>query len=62
MGKAKLVGNFKPYLPNSRADMRRTKQFRRNREYTDRHEEVMAAKREMLEIRRMEAMKRGTTD
>ena len=56
MGKAKLVGHFKPYLPNSRADMRRTKQFRRNREYTDRHEEVMAAKREMLEIRRMEEM------
>lgn len=60
MGKAKLVGHFKPYLPNSRADMRRTKQFRRNREYTDRHEEVITAKREMLEIRRMEAMKRGS--
>lgn len=59
MGKAKLVGHFKPYLPNSRADMRRTKQFRRNREYTDRHEEVMAEKREMLGIRRMEEMKRG---
>lgn len=59
MGKAKLVGHFKPYLPNSRADMRRTKQFRRNREYTDRHEEVMAEKREMMEIQRMEAMKRG---
>jgi hypothetical protein len=59
MGKAKLVGHFKPYLPNSRADMRRTKQFRRNREYTDRHEEVMAEKREILEIRRMEAVKRG---
>ena len=58
MGKAKLVGHFKPYLPNSRADMRRTKQFRRNREYTDRHEENMAAKREMLETRRMEEMKR----
>ena len=40
--------------------MRRMKQYRRNREYTDRHEEVMAAKREERQIREMEAMKRGT--
>ena len=51
MGKAKMVGQFKPFLPNSRADMRRVKQYRRNREYTDRHEEVMAAKRELRYIR-----------
>lgn len=31
----------------------------RNREYTTRHEEVMAAKREERQIREMEAMKRG---
>lgn len=31
-----------------------------NREYTTRHEEVMAAKREERQIREMEAMKRGT--
>lgn len=37
------------------AGMRR----QRNREYTTRHEEVMAAKREERQIREMEAMKRG---
>ena len=31
----------------------------RNREYTTKHEEVMAAKREERQIREMEAMKRG---
>lgn len=41
MGKAKMVGQFRPFLPNSRADMRRVKQYRRNREYTDRHEAAL---------------------
>ena len=59
MGKAKMVGQFRPYLPNSRADMRRMKQYQRNREYTDRHEEVMAEKREERQIRELEEMKRG---
>ena len=58
MGKAKLLGQFKPFLPNSRADMRRVKQYRRNREYTDRHEEVMAAKRKLRYIRECEERKR----
>ena len=58
MGKAKLVGQFKPFLPNSRADMRRVKQYRRNREYTERHEEVMATKRELRYIRECEERKR----
>lgn len=58
MGKAKMLGQFKPFLPNSRADMRRMKQYRRNREYTDRHEEVMAAKRELQYIRECEERKR----
>ena len=31
----------------------------RNREYTTKHEEVMAAKREERQIREMEEMKRG---
>ena len=60
MGKAKLVGRFRSYLPNSRADMRRQKLYCRNREYTDRHEEVMAAKREERQIRELEELKRGT--
>lgn len=59
MGKAKMVGQFKPYLPNSRADMRRMKQYKRSREYTTKHEEVVAAKREERQIREMEEMKRG---
>lgn len=58
MGKAKMVGQFKPFLPNSRADMRRVKQYRRNREYTDRHEEVMAAKRELRNTKQCEEEKR----
>ena len=32
----------------------------RNREYTTKHEEVMAAKREAHQIREKEEMKRGT--
>lgn len=58
MGKAKMVGQFRPFLQNSRADMRRVKQYRRNREYTDRHEEVMAAKRELRYIQKCEEEKR----
>ena len=46
MGKAKMVGQFKPYLPNCRADMRRMKQYKRSREYTTRHEGVISEKRE----------------
>ena len=57
MGKAKMVGQFKPFLPNSRSDMRRRKQYTRNREYTDRHEEVMAEKRELRYIRECEERK-----
>ena len=59
MGKAKLVGRFRPFLPNARADMRRQKLYRRNREYTDRHEEIMAVKREERQIRELEEMKHG---
>lgn len=58
MGKAKMLGQFKPFLPNSRADMRRVKQYRRNREYTDRHEEVMAAKQELRHTKQCEERKR----
>ena len=59
MGRPRMIGQFKPYLPNSRADMQRVKQYRRNREYTDKHEEVMAAKREEQQLREMEEMKRN---
>ena len=58
MGKAKMIGQFKPYLPNSRADMRRKKQYQRNREYTDKHEKVMEEKREDRFIRECEELKK----
>lgn len=60
MGKPRIIGQFKPSLPNNRADMRRQKLYRRSREYTDRHEEIMAAKREKRQIQELEEMKRGT--
>lgn len=59
MGKPKMIGQFKPFTPNSRADMRRVKQYRRNREYTGRHGEIMAAKREERQSLEMEEIKRG---
>lgn len=58
MGKAKMIGQFKPYLPNSRADMRRPKQHIRNREYTDRREAALQESREKQFIREQEAWKR----
>lgn len=59
MGKAKMIGQFASCTPNSRADMRRAKAWKRNREYTDKHEEVMAAKREEQQLRELEKMKNG---
>lgn len=58
MSKPKMIGKLRPYTPNNRMDMRRMKQYRRNREYTDRHEEIMTAKREARQIRELEAIKR----
>ena len=58
MGKAKMIGSFRPYLPNSRADMRKKKLYQHNREYTDKHEEVMAVKREERFMRECEEFKR----
>lgn len=55
MGKAKMIGQFRPYLPSSRADMRRMKQFRRNREYTDKHQSTLERSREKKLIREKEA-------
>lgn len=55
MSKAKLVGQFKPFLPNSRADMRRVKQYRRSREYAGRHEAALDQSREKRLMREKEA-------
>lgn len=60
MGKAKTIGQFKTFLPNSRADMRRRKQYRRSREYTAHHEEIMESKRETRRIKEMVAQKCST--
>lgn len=54
MGKAKMLGQFKPFVPNSRVDMRRMKQYRRNREYTDRHETVLDQRRKKRIVREKE--------
>lgn len=58
MANDRKYGYFRPFVPNNRADMRRVKQYCRNREYTTKHEEVMAAKREAQQLREMEEMKR----
>ena len=46
MGKAKLLGMNKHYVPNNRADRRMLRAWKRNREYTVRHEEVLREKRD----------------
>lgn len=56
MSKAKMIGQIKPYTPNRKADMRRGKQYRRDREYTGRYEEVMEAKAEAKRMREKEEM------
>ena len=59
MGKPRMIGQFKPYLPNSKADMQRPKRWAKNREYTSRHEDLMGRKREDRQAREMEAFKFG---
>ena len=46
MGKAKMLGQYKPFVANARADMRRAKAWQRNREYTGRQEEAPVQNRE----------------
>ena len=59
MGKPRVIGQFKPCLPNSRADMRRMKQYRRNREYTERHEEALQESREKQFAKEKEEWKKN---
>lgn len=40
-----MLGMNRVSLPNRRADMRRAKAWKRNREYTDRHEAVLDKRR-----------------
>lgn len=49
----------RPMKSYSNAKSAATYRRQRNREYTTRHEEVLAEKREERQIREMEGMKRG---
>lgn len=59
MGSPKMLGMTRVGLPNRRADLRRAKAWKRNREYTDKHEEVMAVKREERQLRECEELKKN---
>ena len=51
MGKAKMLGQFKPFVANARADMRKAKAWQRSREYTESHEETLAESRDRKQMR-----------
>ena len=59
MGSPKMLGMTRVGIPNRRADLRRAKAWKRNREYTDRHEIALVEKQEKRQNRELEAMKRG---
>ena len=58
MGSPKMLGMTRAYVPNRKADMRRAKVWKRNREYTDKHEELVGEKREKRLSRELEEMKK----
>lgn len=45
MGSPKMLGMTRVGLPNRRADLRRAKAWKRNREYTDKHQAVLEKSR-----------------
>lgn len=52
MGRPKMLGMTRTSLSNRRADMRRSKAWKRNREYTDKHQaalEKSRAKKEKIQ-------------
>lgn len=52
MGSPKMLGMTRASLSNRRADMRRSKAWKRNREYTDKHQaalEKSRAKKEKIQ-------------
>lgn len=53
MGSPRMIGQFKTYIPNHRADIRRKKLYQRNREYTDKHKYVLDEIRERRMIKEM---------
>lgn len=50
MGKPKMLGMTRMGLPNGRADLRRAKAWKRNREYTDKHQTALEKSREKEKI------------
>ena len=59
MGKAKMLGAYAPYTPNSKADMRyRRKQFERQKEIADNATARAEMRREQKELKELERMKR----
>ena len=59
MGKAKMLGAYAPYTPNSKADMRyRRKQFERQKWIADNATDRAEMRREQKELKELERMKR----
>lgn len=59
MGKARMLGAYAPYTPNSKMDMRyRRKQFERQKEIADNATHKAAMRRELKELKELERMKR----
>lgn len=58
MSKARMYGMKSSFIPNARADMRFNKKlYQRGREYTEKHDVVMAGKRERKQAEQLERMK-----
>ena len=55
MGSPKMLGMTRVGLPNRRADLRRAKAWKRNREYTDKHQSTLEMGWEKKLIREKEA-------
>ena len=55
MGKPKMLGMTRMGLPNGRADLRRAKAWKRNREYTDKHQAVLERNQDKKLIQEKEA-------
>ena len=51
MGSPKMLGMTRVGLPNRRADLRRAKAWKRNREYTYKHQAALEKSREKKELR-----------
>lgn len=55
MGKAKMIGQFKPFVANARADIRKAKAWQRSREYSGRQEEALTQNIEKRRLREKES-------